>query len=137
MKIVLDVNVLVSATFWTGASFKILKQCDEGKLEHITSLPILEEYADVLQRDEILDKQEKYALHPASIVKRVLDKSHMVEPSQKVDVVMDDPDDNKFLEAAVKGKAKVIITQDKHILKLESYKSILIITPEDFLKKYF
>lgn len=57
----------------------------------------------------------------------------MVIPTEEFNVVLD-PDDNKFIEAAVEGKAEFIISQDKHLLILKNYKGIKILKPEEFLE---
>ena len=44
-----------------------------------------------------------------------------------------DADDNKFLELAVSGQAKYIVTGDSDLLCLENYREIRIVTPADFL----
>jgi uncharacterized protein len=64
----------------------------------------------------------------------ILSESTIVELRIKLDVVKDDPDDNKFIEAAIEGKARYIITRDKHLLKIKEYQGIKIIKPEDFIK---
>ncbi len=51
----------------------------------------------------------------------------------KLDAVPTDKDDNRILEAAVAGKAHIILTYDRHLLQLGSYERIMIITPEEFL----
>ncbi len=43
MKVTLDTNVLVSGTFWTGDSFRILNLIDKNKLRNITSKEIIKE----------------------------------------------------------------------------------------------
>ena len=58
----------------------------------------------------------------------------MVEPKQKIDVIKEDPSDNKFVEAAIAGKAEYIITQDKNILKVKEYMGIKMVTPKEFLE---
>ena len=45
-----------------------------------------------------------------------------------------DPKDNKFLELAVDGKAKYIITGDTDLLILNPFRGIKILTPRDFLE---
>ena len=60
--------------------------------------------------------------------------SIIVHPKSKFNVVKDDPDDDKIIEAAVEGKAEYIITQDNHLLKLKEFKGIKIVTPKDFLE---
>ena len=56
MKVVLDTNVIVSGTFWTGASFRVLQLVDKGKLKLFLSPSIIGEYLKVLQSEEILEK---------------------------------------------------------------------------------
>lgn len=54
MRVVLDTNVLVSGTFWEGASFRVLQLADQGVLTWVVSKPILEEYLRVLHSGEIV-----------------------------------------------------------------------------------
>ena len=46
-----------------------------------------------------------------------------------------DPKDDKFLEAAVNGRANVIVTGDKDLLDLHPYRGIAIVTPADYLAR--
>ena len=52
-----------------------------------------------------------------------------------LDIHISDPEDKKFIECAVALKAPYIISGDKHLLDLESYGEIKILTPKDFLEK--
>ncbi len=45
-----------------------------------------------------------------------------------------DPDDNKVLECAVEGKAHYIVTGDKDLLVLKTFRDIQIVHASDFLK---
>jgi len=51
-------------------------------------------------------------------------------------IIHDDPSDDKFLEAAVAGKASYIISGDKHLLKLFEYQGVQILKPIDFVQRY-
>ena len=64
----------------------------------------------------------------------VLEKSILVIPKRKVNVVKDDPDDNKFIEAALEGKADYIVTQDRHLLHIKEFEGIRMATPKEFLR---
>ena len=64
----------------------------------------------------------------------VLEKSILVIPKRKVNVVKDDPDDNKFIEAALEGKADYIVTQDRHLLNIKEFEGIKMVTPKEFLR---
>ena len=43
-----------------------------------------------------------------------------------------DPDDDKFLELAVNGRADVIVSGDEDLLALDTFRGIPIITPAAF-----
>jgi putative PIN family toxin of toxin-antitoxin system len=46
-----------------------------------------------------------------------------------------DPKHDKFLEAAVNGRADVIATGDKDLLDLNPFRGIAIVTPADYLAR--
>lgn len=56
-----------------------------------------------------------------------------VEGNLRIHAVAADPDDNKYIEAAVEGLAQFVVTGDKHLLSLKSYENIRIVTPRVFL----
>ena len=49
--------------------------------------------------------------------------------------IEEDPDDDKFISAALTSGARRIISGDKHLLRLKKYRKIEIITPAEFLKE--
>lgn len=129
MKVVLDTNIFISGIFWRGSSNKVLFDWKEGKFTLVASLETVAEIIKVL-------KDFKIVL-PDDMVKEWIDliirNSIIVEPKERINVVKDDLKDNIFIEAAVAGNADYIVTQDNHLLKLEEFKGIRIITPEKFL----
>ena len=50
--------------------------------------------------------------------------------------VCEDSDDDKFLECAVGGKCKTIISGDKHLLKISGYEGITVLRPRNLVDKY-
>ena len=130
MRIVLDTNIFVSGIHWTGSSEKILRIWMEGKFELVSSLPIIEEIVRVLANFKVpLDAED--ILWWESLI---LEKSILVIPTEEVKIVKNDPDDNKFIEAALEAKADFIVSQDKHLLVIKEYQRIKIVHPEEFLK---
>lgn len=134
MRITLDTNVLVSGTFWTGASFRILDLVDRKKLRSISSKEIIEEYYKVINSDEIIDKIEKKKLIMYKLTEKIIKNSEITEPRTKLSIVKEDPDDNRVLECAKEGEVDYIITQDEHLLKLKKFENTPILKPYDFLK---
>jgi predicted nucleic acid-binding protein len=56
-----------------------------------------------------------------------------VDPQIKLDVIEDDPDDNRVLECALTGGATYIISGDTHLLNVKEYQGIVILSPAGFL----
>ena len=46
-----------------------------------------------------------------------------------------DPNDDRFLEAAVNGRADVLITGDKDLLELDPFRGVAIVTPAACLER--
>ena len=136
MRVVLDTNVLVSGTFWRGASSKILEMADKRLLEMVLSKELIEEYYQVISREEIMDKIEDKNLILNKSVSKLIKDAIIVEPLEKLNIVDEDMDDNRILECAVEGSAEFVITRDNHLLKLKEFREIKIITPDEFLRIY-
>jgi putative PIN family toxin of toxin-antitoxin system len=134
MRVVLDVNVLVSAAISAGGSpGKILDLWEHDQFDLAVSRPILEELERVIHYPRI---QQNYEL-PEEYVEKFLgligNQAIVVNPSNKLNVIEKDPSDNRYLECAKEGNASYIVTGDKHLLDLEEYNGIVILTPTGFL----
>lgn len=134
IKITPDTNILVSGTFWSGDSFRILNLIDKNFLLCVLSKDIIKEYEKIIRSDDIIEKIDKKGLIISKIIKRVRKKSEIINPRIKLRVVKEDPDDDKILECALEGKVDFILTNDKHLLKIKEFKGIRIINPKEFLE---
>lgn len=134
MKVVLDTNVLVSATFWYGDSNEIIKRVEDKTVELVLSKDIVQEFSDVLNRDEILEKVKDKHLEVRHSLQKILELSTIIDPNESVDIIKDDLTDNMVLACARAGKVGYIISQDRHLLKLGEFEGVRIVTPSDFLK---
>ena len=129
IRVVLDTNVIISAIFWRGAPYKVMKKALQRDFILVISPDILEEVSERLKHKFNLPREEIETL-----MNILLSYSDIVEPTTKVNVVKADENDNKIIECAIDGEADFIVTGDHHLLELKSYKSIKIITPAEFLK---
>lgn len=130
MKIVADTNVLVSAIFWEGNESKIVELVEEGELELITSVQILDELKKVLS-------YEKFELDDGKVNEHVeyyLFLAEIVSPDEDINEIQNDPSDDKFLECARKGKVDYIVSGDRHLLDLENFKGIEIVSAGELLE---
>ena len=130
MKVILDTNVIVSGIFWKGASEKVLYAWADDKFKLVISSGIITEIIKTLMNFKIKLPFDDILLWLSVL----LWKAELVEPEERVDVIKDDPDDNKFIEAAIEGNAGYIVSQDKHLLNIKEYKGIKIILRKDFLE---
>lgn len=132
IRAVIDTNVFVSS-FFGGNPRKVMDLWKLGQLTLCLSKPIIDEYVEVLRRlglqnerelDELLDlfAQGFHILFSAK--------------TPELNVVIEDPDDNKFIECAVALKAPFIISGDKHLTVIRDYMGIKIVTPAEFLDSY-
>ncbi|MCD6336009.1 MAG: putative toxin-antitoxin system toxin component, PIN family [Candidatus Latescibacteria bacterium] len=121
LRVVLDTNILVSAFFWEGNESEIVRRCKEGLLKSITSPEILDELGRVLIRKFDVPKD-----NVTEYTRGILLASEVVFPVGEVKVIKEDPTDNVILETAYLGKADLIISGDKHLLKLKQFENIEI-----------
>jgi putative PIN family toxin of toxin-antitoxin system len=133
MKVTLDTNILISATFWNGDSSKIINLVEQTKIELILSEEILSEFSAVLNYKEITDKMRDKHLIMHQTVDKIRQISTIVVPEKKFVAIKEDPDDDKILECAYKGKVDYIVSNDTHLLKLRKFSKIQIISSKEFL----
>lgn len=131
MNVVFDTNVLISATLWHGSvAQKLLSKLIDIDISIFSSKEILAEYQNVLKRD-FGYTDEAFVI----ILEKVLSFLILVEPKEKVDIVKDDPDDNKIIECALASQSEYILTYDKkHLLKIKEYRDIQLLRPEEFFE---
>ena len=132
IRVTLDTNILVSGTFWTGDSYRILELIDKKKITSILSKEIIAEYINTVISEEITEKIENKKLIAAKTAQKVVMMSEIVEPTRKIDRIKED---NKILECATTGKAGYIITNDNHLLNIKGFEGIKILTPRQFLEE--
>lgn len=130
MNIVLDTNILISATLWEGSvAQKLLLYCIQENISLFSTTDIFIEYQKVLIRDFKYTEEEVN-----NILKKIISFTRLVIPKKKIFEVREDPDDNKIIECAIESQSTHIITYDKHLLRIQQYEEIQIITPEEFLR---
>ena len=135
IKVVLDTNVIVSAYLVpTGKPAEILSLARKGKLHIFLSQEIINEIKRTLLSPK-LRKIHKDTLEQTSLFVRAFSKIATVMPGTiSVDVIKDDPDDNKILACALEGKVDYIVSGDHHLTDLKSFHGISIVNPDMFLQ---
>ena len=130
IRIVVDTNVLISALLFGGNPQMILERALLGYVSLVAPWDILDELEGVL-----CGKKFRYPREIArSIVREFEVMCEIVTPTRKVAVVKADPYDNMVLECAADARVDYVVSGDSHLLKLEQFEDIPILSPAQFLK---
>ncbi len=132
MQVVVDTNVLISAVFFGGKPGHILEAWQQKKIELVISTDMLAEYVDVLHR--LSAKYPKVDV--SQIITLITSFGLIVEARDLNEQICEDPDDDKFIAAALESSSSVIITGDMHLLDVSGYAGIEMIEPSVFIEKY-
>lgn len=128
MKVVFDTNVLISAlAFPGGRGEAALRRIIEEQDALLISPPILDELLGVLARKFARDGEEL-----ARVAVFLSDLAETVRPRARLKVVADDPD-NRILECAVAGHADAIVTGDRALLALGTFRGVRLLTLAGYL----
>jgi putative PIN family toxin of toxin-antitoxin system len=126
-RIVADTNVLVSGLGWAGPSAQVLDAVTDGRLALVQSAPLLSELRRVLA----YPKLARAISDPAGLAALIEAVAVVVAPTRTIDAIADEAD-NRVLEAAIAGEVNHIISGDRHLLDLVSFKQIPILSPAAF-----
>ncbi len=135
MRAVVDTGVLVSGLIRRhGTTGEVLAALREGRFTIIYSTPLLVEAVEVLGRDLFRTKYQLELGDIHALINLVRLRGELVAPSRGVTVCRD-PKDDKFLEAALAGKADCLVSGDEDLLVLRTLEDIPVLTPAEFLAR--
>jgi putative PIN family toxin of toxin-antitoxin system len=134
-RIGVDTNVIVSAIINPkGKPAALLDGVVGGELLLVVSDAILEEVQHVFSYTKIkklLNKQGVTQREINMLLQTLSDISFFVPGKLELNIVESDPEDNKFIACAVEGNADFLISGDHHLIELNNYENIQILTPTD------
>ena len=127
-RVVLDTNVVISALLFGGTPGAILQLVTEGALTLITSPALLNEL------ERVLVAKFDYSHTAADLITTELrSMGELVVPNLTLRVIGEDPSDDRILECAVSARADAVISGDRHLLSLKTFRGIPILPPQAFL----
>jgi putative PIN family toxin of toxin-antitoxin system len=126
-----DTNVYISAlNFSRGKPKQLLQLAVDGVVHVAISDAIMQEILRVMR--------EKFHATPEDLQEAeaiIAGCTERVVPTEALDVVKDDPDDNRIVECAVASGSDCIVTGDNHLLRLGEYAGIKMVSVSDFLQQ--
>ena len=131
MKIVLDTNCLVNVIMPDSFNNDIWQAFRAGKYVLCVTNEILFEY------HEILSKRYNNLI-ANTVLKELMETPNIerINPTFRFNLITADPDDNKFVDCAIRAGATYIVSNDHHFAELEHYDfpKVSICTLPEFLK---
>jgi putative PIN family toxin of toxin-antitoxin system len=123
-----DSNIWVSAFNFAGKPRRLIEMADTGEICLAISEPIIEEVLRVLEeRFQWSDEALSEAQFQMNAVAR------KVVPTEVVDVVREDPADNRILECAAAARSDYIVSGDGDLLRVKSFRDTPIVKVATFL----
>ena len=134
IEIILDTNVLHAGLYSSrGASYRILRLIEKGKIKPVLSTALLFEYEDILKRNKRILKIKD------SDIEIILDNLCVLSKHQKIYFLwrpyLSDPKDDLILELAVASSIKTIVTHNIKDFKNINKFGVKAITPKILLEE--
>jgi putative PIN family toxin of toxin-antitoxin system len=129
-KLVFDTNILISGYLWAGRPRQAIRVVKSGAFKLLYCRESIDELIRVLSMKFGLDSEEIFRI--------VLDIQSMGKNMtiiSKEHPITDDATDNLFINLAIDGNAKIIVSGNSHLLRLKEYKKIEIMTAYEFLQR--
>ena len=102
------------------------------------ALAMFEELAQVLAYEKFQPRLEQLEMSSAELLAYAINLASVFDVPQERDIIVSaDPDDDVFLHCAIAAQAAYVVSGDHHLLDLEKYADIPILTVHDFLAREF
>lgn len=126
MRLVLDTNVVVSGLLWDGAPRSLLLIARDKRVDLITSLPLLAELTNILERPKFAKKIVASTLTIDELVDRYAALAEMVRPTLTPRIAPD-PDDDVVIGTALAATASLIVTGDRALRSVAAHGDVRIV----------
>ena len=109
MRLVLDTNSLIQCVSRRSRYHDLWLSFIDGRNQLCVTTEILNEYVEILQRETT----ENFA---SILLEVILNNPNtlFINVFYKFNLIISDPDDNKFIDCAIAAQAKYIVTEDHH-----------------------
>ncbi len=133
MRIVADTNTALSGLLWQGPPRRLIGLARERALTLCTSLALLAELAEVIGRPKFASRVQAAGLSPTALVQDYASLTEIVEPQILPEPGSRDPDDDLVLATALGAKASFIVSGDRDLLDLRTFRDLRILTAAEAL----
>lgn len=130
-RLVLDTNSLIQCVSRRSAYHELWLSFLDGRNTLCVTTEILDEYVEILE-------QKASSQYSSLVLDIIVNNPYtlFVTPYYHFNLIMVDPDDNKFVDCAVVANAKYIVTEDHHynVLRTIDFPQVDIIKLDEIMK---
>ena len=131
-RIVLDTNCLLMTLPSKSRYHRIWTDILDGQIELCVSTEILNEYEEILSQHSSSELAQ-------SVIQALLNRPNVIKvtPTFFFNLIVADPDDNKFVDCAICGTAELIVTNDTHfnVLKAIEFPVVDVKSIQEFVEE--
>lgn len=126
-RVVFDSNIYLSAILSRGLLAALLRRAFDGDFRVVTSTLILNE----------VERKLRHKFHRSEdiiqgVLRNLRKLTQLVEPMELIQICRD-PKDDHILACAIAGNVDAIVTGDKDLLVLQTFRGIRILSPRQFM----
>lgn len=140
IRVVPDTNVIISGMIIPhGNTTNIINLALARKIILYGSQETFNEFCKKIRKNKFFRYLKKQYFSPDKVIDDYCSFIFMINPLEtpsNYNIVIDDPDDNKFIKVAIASKSRIIISGDKHLKKLKKHKNIIIVSPGRFIRSW-
>jgi putative PIN family toxin of toxin-antitoxin system len=130
--VVIDTNVVVSALLFGGVPGQLIHLWKTGAIRPYASREMVDEYIQVLAypKFELSEQEINFLLYH-----EMLPYFETIAAIPGKRIVKSDPSDDKFIWCAETAGAPIIISGDRHLLRMKTYGKIEIVSVVEFCER--
>jgi putative PIN family toxin of toxin-antitoxin system len=132
VRVVADTNTVVSAFLWGGLPADLLTAAREQRITLCTSATLLADLEDVLGRDKFATRLARIGGTVERLIGGYRSLATLVRPAT-LEPTTRDPDDDHFLACALGAQAFLIVSRDRDLLDLGTFREIRILSAREAL----
>ena len=136
MRLVLDTNVVFSALLWRGTPYRLLEAIkNKSGTQLYSSAVLLEELEEVLKRPSASKRLTTIDKNAHAVLADYAAAIELVSPTHIPRVILNDPDDDYVIAAALAARADLIVSGDTDLITLSRYGDIIIVNAAEAIER--